>query len=324
MIIHLVGPDTFRSQQRFEQLRDAFRKKHDSSGLSTVILDAETATLEMIRSAVLTQGFFSAKRFVGLNHYGPQAVCAPVDLQSALNGLEDRPDVIIVVREIPAASKTAASRSRGARSTVPRMLLKFPAAKVENFARLTSLEARRWLVRAAADRSVAITPAAADQLVLWCGNDLWRLDRELEKLAVRAGTDRITPNLVNELVRAPDVSDIFQLVDALGQRRTADALRLLGRELSAGTHPLAIVALLLNHVRNLRNIQAARRRLAPTAIARELGLHPFVVQKSVDQLKRFDSSQLSTLYRRLLEVDDTAKSARLDPEALLDAVFVRT
>src|SRR5438552_3695231 len=63
MVILLSGPDTFRSQRRFVQLRDAFRSKHDPSGMSMVVLDAAEADGPAVRSAVTTQGFFSSKRF---------------------------------------------------------------------------------------------------------------------------------------------------------------------------------------------------------------------------------------------------------------------
>lgn len=322
MVIHLQGPDTYRSQQRFRQLRDAFRSKHDVSGLSTMIVDGESLTPEELRNAVSTVGFFSSKRFIGINHYQPAtAACPPESLIEIVEPLVAQDDVIVVIRELPSPARSRGGRKSTATKTKG---LKISKATIESFTAWPETKWRAWVNQLVKKLEGTISPAAVDILLRWCGDDGWRLESEVEKLVAHAGSQTITAELVEQLVRAPDVSDVFALTDALGRRQTAAALRLLQRELDAGTHPLAIVTLLTGHLRNLLLVQNAQTAGQPAPqIATLLKLHPYVVSKALEQSRAFPRPVLRRWYSQLIEIDATLKSSQLDPETLLDQMLVR-
>lgn len=322
MIILLTGPDTFRSQRRFVQLRDAFKSKHDQSGISTVILDATEANAEAIRGAVVTQGFFSNKRFVGLNHYSSTAACPPADLQNILKPFAASEEVIVVIREVPVEKSAAAKRTgRGKPAAVS---LKLPKAKAEPFPILSEGELQTWILIEAKTQGGSINLAAAKLLLQWCGQDMWRLHNELDKLLSHANGAMITPEDVKSLVRAPEVSDVFGLVDAVAQRRQSDALKLLAQELRAGTHPLALVTLLANHMSVLMNIQRLPNNTSPMQAAKTLGIHPYVATKAMQQSKKFPREQLMRWHHSLVEADERIKSSSVEAEALLNLLFVQS
>lgn len=331
MIIHLTGSDTYRSAQRLVELRNAFIAKHDPKGFGVSTLDGATATVEELRTALTVTGFFATKRLVALDRYLGDGPITPEVLAELLVPVEPKDhDVIVVVRDIfPDAGSAPVSRAKSStkKKTVTKKAatsILLPGEKLEKFPRLTEAEAVQWITRTAKAKGGSIIPAAAQRLVMLCDRDSWRIASELEKLLAYASDRPITVDDVTILVRSEYASDIFALTDALGQRQTARALDLLHRELAAGTNEFALIATLAGHVRNLYAVKRALDEGASAvALASMLGLHPFVVQKAVAQVPRFQTDELRDLHHRLVRIDNDLKTSRLDAETLLDLIVVK-
>mgnify|MGYP001573852180 FL=1 len=329
MTIHLTGADTYRSARRLAELRSAFVAKHDPRGFNTVTLDGATTSLEELRTAVTTTGFFAAKRFVALDRYAPDGPLKPDRLSSLLEPVAAKDsDVVVVIRDLLAEPERSAKRpAAGSRAkttgrTAPGQLV-LPKEKRETFAQLTAAQAVAWLGREAQAQAGLLDPAAAQRLVALCNRDSWRMATELEKLLAYAAGRVVTVADVDAMVKSEYASDIFALTDALGQRQTARALELLHRELSAGSNEFALIATLASHVRNLWQVQRTKERgLSPAAIAAELNLHPYVVQKALAQTSHFRPAELRDLHHRLLEIDHDLKTSPLDAETLLDLILI--
>lgn len=322
MIIHLTGPDAYRSRARLHQLRDAFIAKHDPQGFNVVMLDGLTATPAEIRSAVRGGGLFAKKNFVSLSGYELiGAACPPETLLEILAPLAKSIDTIVVIRDTASAAKKKPTRGKKATGS---KVLRLPDAKREEFPTLTPAEAKNWLIKEAKAMAGVLSPALAEQLVAACDNDTWRMATELEKLVLYAGDRPITAVDISELVVAPASSDIFALTDAIGNRQRTQALKMIHREVAAGVHPIALIAMIARHIRTLRQIQqAVTEGLDQNQIAPALGVHPFVVSKGFAQSKKFTPAELAEWHHRLLETDYRLKSTPLDAEVMLDLLVVR-
>jgi DNA polymerase III delta subunit len=57
-------------------------------------------------------------------------------------------------------------------------------------------------------------------------------------------------------------------------------------------------------------------------IADTLKLHPFVVQKTVPQAKRFTAGQLKFIYQKLADIDFELKNSQTKPELLFDLMVM--
>ena len=73
----------------------------------------------------------------------------------------------------------------------------------------------QWVRRRAEANGGAITPPAIQIITELIGNDLWTLDRELEKLSLYAAGREITDADVRELVPYAQEANIFAAVDAI-------------------------------------------------------------------------------------------------------------
>lgn len=109
----------------------------------------------------------------------------------------------------------------------------------------------------AEQRGIPLAPDAAPYLVNRCGNDVALLLNELEKCAMRAGIgNRVTRHIIDEMTRRQPQDTIFNLTDALGERKTAHALGLLRELMENGDAPQQIVSMLARHWRQLLQARA--------------------------------------------------------------------
>lgn len=320
MVIHLTGPDLYRSHQRLRQLRQAFIEKYDQAGYNTTTVDVANSTAEAVRNALTSGGLFAQRRFIALTDFSGTGAVAE-ELSLLLKPIIRDDQTIVVLRETTAPKKTSRAKKTATKKSSSSSGLHLPGAKVEVFARLSATQLPTWILTEVRQRGGQMSRPVAERLAVLGQSDTWRIASEIDKVLAYAGDRAVTMEDLQELIHSPYESNIFALTDALGQGQTAKALHLIHHELAAGTHALVLVAALGNHVYNLWQMKMHEGQSAPT-IAQRTGLHPYVVQKSVAQSKRFDEQHLRALHHRMVEVDETLKSTKLDPETVLDA-FVR-
>jgi len=57
-------------------------------------------------------------------------------------------------------------------------------------------------------------------------------------------------------------------------------------------------------------------------VARALGIHPFVAEKSAQQAARFSIEALEAIYHRLLNIDERVKTSQVTLELAMDTLVV--
>ena len=152
------------------------------------------------------------------------------------------------------------------------------------------------------------------------GNDLWTLDRELEKLSLYAVGRAITDTDVRAVVPYAQEANIFAAVDFIMAGNPAEALRLLMQLMQEGREPLYIIAMI---ERQLRLLALARdladRGVPQQEMGRRMGTNSdFVVRKTLGQARRMSLADISYKYRRVLESDLAIKQGRLEPAVSLE------
>ncbi|HTO70623.1 MAG TPA: DNA polymerase III subunit delta [Myxococcota bacterium] len=153
-------------------------------------------------------------------------------------------------------------------------------------------EVRRWID--ARMRSRGLRPASGASAALFdlVGPDLDRLALEIEKLTLYAGeTGELSADDVGELVGQLRARAVYELCDAIGERRLANALRMVAELSEQGQPALALVGALANHFRKLMRARELRP-LEAGEVQRKLGIHPFAAEKLVEQARRFDLRRL--------------------------------
>lgn len=186
-------------------------------------------------------------------------------------------------------------------------------------------EVEGWIRERAAGIGLRLEGRAASILVERVGAQLASLERELEKLADYAWPEaRVGEETVARLVGPSREESVFALVDAVGSGQTGQALALLARMLRQGEQPLGLLALI---VRQWRLLWQASELVAQgynaSAIAKQLGLHPYVAQKVVAQSRRPPAGGYARGLEAALEAELAIKTGRLAAPLALELLLIR-
>ncbi|MCH7712434.1 MAG: DNA polymerase III subunit delta [Chloroflexi bacterium] len=178
----------------------------------------------------------------------------------------------------------------------------------------------RWVKDAAQEKNAVISPAAITTIIDLVGNDLWTLDRELEKLSLYAWGRTIEDTDVSALVSQAREANIFNAVDAMIEGRQRDAISLLQQLRDDGRDPLYIISMIQRQVRLLA---LAKNGMDQKASQKELGEQmgtssQFVIRKTMQQARRHTWEDITWRYQRLLEADLAIKQGKMEPGMALD------
>ncbi|MBM4000299.1 MAG: DNA polymerase III subunit delta [Planctomycetes bacterium] len=206
-------------------------------------------------------------------------------------------------------------------------------------ARLDERRIEQWLCRRAADaHRASLSSAAAEMLLALVGPEFGILDQELAKLSAVAGTDanpKITPELVKEYVGGWRLKTGWNMIDAMLEGRSGEAVDQLGRLLQAGESPIAILAqvswALRQYAAATRIVQRSERVGRKSSVRDAVvaaGFRTFGDQlaKAESRLRRIGRARGSRIYEWLVEADLGLKGSHSSPEMarwLLERLILR-
>lgn len=173
-------------------------------------------------------------------------------------------------------------------------------------------------------RGVQLGPGADSAIASAIGADAAALDDAVVRLGLYAGPDGTAREEdVAEVVTSVRQRSVFDLVDAIGGRKRAEAVALLERLLAAREEPLRLLALLARHYRQLLAARIeVHRGTGEAELASRLGVHPFVARKLAAQCRRFSGAELETALARLARADLDLKSSRRPSNLILEEAVV--
>lgn len=170
-------------------------------------------------------------------------------------------------------------------------------------------------VRAEAERQgVALERGAAELLAERVGPQLLMLRQEIAKAALLAGPDRPVSRS-HVASGTADVADepIWDLTDAIGEGKAADALAILAKQLDAGAPPVVLLGALASHFRRLARVRSGDR----------VGGPPFVQKKLAAQAGRYAPRQLVSCLKAIHQTDLALKGeGNLRPELALERLVL--
>ena len=181
-----------------------------------------------------------------------------------------------------------------------------------------------WVSKRAQKKGTRIDSDAALDLATSVGRNLRLIDNELDKLvAYRAGAGPIRKQDVRLLVPYAQEASVFDMVDAIGQRDSGKAMRLLRELEEDGAAPLYLLSMIVRQIRILVQVSDQMALgLAKDEIAKAIGLHPFPTQKAMQQARQWRMTDLEAAYDRLLETDLAIKTGKLPDALAIDLLVV--
>lgn len=321
MIIFLYGEDTYRSRVKLNELKNKYIAEVDKNGQSIIVINGEKAGINEIVEAAAAPSLFVRKRLVIIeNALGNKALHVPVlelfeKMGKSAKAGDGKDENIIIFFDDESGEKMGKNK-------LFNFLLK--QKFVQQFKPLSNTETAAWIKREVESRNGSISLRSANALAGLVGNDLWQISNEIDKLInFRKAQDNqllegqkiveINNEDVSALTRGKFAENIFALTDAISQKNKAVAIRLLEEELDNGMAEVYLVHMITRQFRILLQVkEAVSLGHSARKVASELKLHPFVVQKSVNQVRNFSLDFLKSIFSYLIKLDRRLKTGQGD------------
>ncbi len=296
MILTLAGDNTFAIFQTEHNLVDQFVTKFGVHGVERV--DGENYDPAQLSQLLQGASLFAAERLIVLKN-----AASNKPLWEALADWAEK---------VPAETTLVVVEPQPDKRTRTYKVLK-GKTDFKEFTLPGDTELARWAQARAKDLGASLSATDAMYLVERTGRDQWRMSHELEKLA--NFQPDITKQAIDTLVEPSPEGTAFELLDAALAGNTLGVTTLI-RNLKAEEDPYKLFGLLASQVHTLAVVSVAGTR-SSDQIAKDAGLHPFVVRKTQSVAKRLGPAKIRQITKDVALCDYQLKSTGADPWQLI-------
>jgi len=187
-----------------------------------------------------------------------------------------------------------------------------PQADVKEFKPLSSDQLHNWIRMRVRKCGCSMSPAAVSLLANLVGGNLWTLSNEIDKLCLYALGRTIEKEDIEALVTEARQFAVFAMTDAILERRSATATKLLHRLEAEGEAPPRLLFMITRQFRlaiQAKDLLQQRRKPAEIKLALGIG-HDFALRKIIAQARAHSLERLKDIYRKLLDTDISIKTGR--------------
>lgn len=315
-LFFLFGNDEFAISRRLKEFESDFNDP-TSADMNTARLDARSVSDNDLNNAVNAMPFLAKRRLVLLANPSAKYNNA-ASRKKFLEFLEKTPETTRFVLYEPVEPKEAdkhwlvkwAEKHEGRMQTKAFML---PRPR----------EMTGWIVNETKNQGGQIEQRAAEMLKDMVGADTRQAGMEIAKLLAYVNWARqVKVEDVEAVCIVTSQQSVFDFVDALSNGNGKSAQHLLHRLLES-EDPFSLWGMVIRQFRLL--IQAREildGRGNKEDVARALGVHPYVAEKTTQQAGRFSVESLEYVYRKLLAIDEGVKTGQVTLDLALDTLVV--
>lgn len=313
MLYFFSGENDFSALREILQFKQKFLQNKSLANVDVFDLEEEGQTEKMLEKISSGSGFFADKSFLVIKNFGRLNVGEEKKLLSGLKKRNQSDEIIFFQKseKIPKGKLTDYLKKE---------------AQTKNFPLLSLLEIKNWARGEMEKRSegkVVFDQGALERLIFLTKENLWQIDNEIDRLINFIDQGRVSCQTVDFFLENRASIGAFDLADALGNKDKKRAMNILLAMLKNKEDGFLIFGSIINLHRNLAKVYAlAKKGKTPgSEEAGKLKMHPFVVQKTFNQLRNFSFSEIKNFYSLALKLDEEVKLGKLKiEEALVEIV----
>ena len=310
------GNDEFAITRKLKEFNSDFTDP-TSADMNTARLDARSMGEDDLSNAVNSMPFLATSRLVLL-----------ANPSSKYNNPSIRKKFLEFVEKAPDTTRLVMYESVEPRDVEKHWLVKWAEknnkliqTKAFMLPRLKDMTG--WIVNEMKNQGGQIEPRAAEMLKDMVGLDTRQAGMEIAKLLAYVNWARpVTSQDVEAVCIVTSQQSVFDFVDALSNGNGKSAQHLLHRLLET-EDPFSLWGMV---VRQFRLLIQAREILDGRGnqndVARLLGVHPFVAEKTTQQATRYSIESLESIYRKLLRIDEGVKTSKITLDLAMDTLVV--
>ncbi len=311
MLTYIFGEETYTTFHKVEEIKNVYMKKMEGKGNIISFDCGERCDISEICGIFGAQDLFASEKMIIIKNF---IQTTKIEEQKTLQkAITQKDHIVFWETGIPRKNAFLAG------------WLGENADEIIEGKKLLGRELSSWIISCVKDKGGKIDRDAVEELILYVNNDLWHLVQEIEKLVAYAQGREIVIGDVHMLVHGQVDADMFVTIEALTSHDKGRALALLKKQLAKGDDPFYVFSMYAYHIRTLLLVGNASewgKIQDKTLIAKNAGVHPFVVQKSLSVIKTISQKMLTNAHRHLTILDREIKTGKRDIYSALDLFVV--
>lgn len=264
--------------------------------------------LKTLVDAVNCFPFVSEKRIVRVTEFYP----SEKDYEFYLKGIFETPpkDSILII------NNTAKPKTGGA------ALAKKPNVTYVDCNKSDEETVKKWIYLTCKREGVYADGVTCGKLAVYCTFDMSRISKETEKLLCycqATGVERLTDEIVDELVYPDSEYKLFELANAVSRKNYSSYMKILNELSTKGSNETSLLSSLASHFRALYEV--SNMRGGDKEIALALGMRSdYAVKKNREQAAKFKEGELLRIYQDLFTAISDVKCGKATPSSALKRV----
>ena len=195
---------------------------------------------------------------------------------------------------------------------------------VAEFADLSDADLRDFILKRLSREHRQITANALEMFMQRCGDDLWQVSGELEKIiSYTFKKDGIRPEDVEAVMPPLPEDRIFAMIDAILDHDTKKAVSLYADLLTLRNEPISILSLIREQMRLiLHAMQMNEEHVSPKDMAQTLGMREMRVKMALPAARKSSKIDIRHRIEMCADTDERIKSGLLDPRVGVEMLIV--
>lgn len=184
---------------------------------------------------------------------------------------------------------------------------------------------KRWVMGLARQEKKELSESCAVYLLTKIGTDMENIRRELEKLfCYTLGREEITREDIDAVCVTQITNHIFDMVNAVAEKRQKKALELYYELLTLKEPPMRILYLLTRQYRILFQVkELLGKGYGRKEIAAKAGVPPFAAGKYINQAKGLTSGKLREILEESAQIEQQVKTGLLTDNLAVELFLVK-
>lgn len=295
-----------------KQYKDRFTKAMlpDGDTMNYAYYEGKGVDVREVIDLAETLPFFAERRLLVFENTG-FFKSAGADLADYIKDMPDTTFFIFVENEVDKRSKLfKAVKAKGHIAELP-------------FQDESTL--KKWILGMVRKENKQISESTVTYLLNKVGTDMGNIQKELEKLfCYTLEKDSILPEDVDAVCVTQISNHIFDMVNAVADKRQERALELYYELVALKEPPMRILYLMTRQYRILHQVKdLLKKGYGRKEIASKAGLHPFAAGKYMDQAKHFRSSELRAIMEDSADIEERVKTGRLTDVLAVELFIVK-
>ena len=304
----LYGEEAYLRRQYRDKLRAALVPADDTMNCS--VYSGKDINASEVVDLAGTMPFFAERRVIIIENSG-WLKSGNDQFLALVKAIPDTTYLILVEEETDKRSKL------------------YKAVTANGYAALCEMQdeatLRKWVMGLLKKENKLITPDALTLLLDKTGTSMENIRREVEKLVCYKYYDEgITASDVDELCIVQIQNQIFDMVEAVAQKKQKQALKLYYNLLALKEAPMKILALIARQFNMLLQVKEMKTKgYHESDIAKQTGLNPYYLKKKyIPQAAQFKQAQLETALKACVEAEEAVKTGRMPDLLSVELIIV--